>query len=167
MWPYGSHGRIESWCHSNITIWRLSESICAMTTGAGRKLRTLLERSCYKLSPHVWTVQIGQGTMEKMSKNQNDIWMQNIDIWIQVSKRFKTGRIFVFMGLFGKAGMAARKLKWNRLVSAGSFDEWASTSAWNVSRQGLRVFPHAKTAQSQWNYTCWRSLRPPNVTWIL
>ena len=48
------------------------------------------------------------------------------------------------MGLFGKAGMAARKLKWNRLVSAGSFDERASTSAWNVSRQGLRVFPGYK-----------------------
>ena len=43
------------------------------------------------------------------------------------------------MGLFGKAGMAARKLKWNRLVYAGSFVERASTSAW--SRQGLRVFP--------------------------
>ena len=40
--------------------------------------------------------------------------------------------------------MAARKLKWNRLVSAGSFDERASTSAWNVSRQGLRVFPGYK-----------------------
>ena len=83
--------------------------------------------------------------MEKMSKNQNvDIWMQNVDIWIQASKRFKTGRIFVFMVLFGRARMAARKLKWNRLVSAGSFDERASTSAWNVSCQGLRVFPGYK-----------------------
>ena len=82
--------------------------------------------------------------MEKTSKNPNDIWMQNVDIWIQASKRFKTGRIFVFLGLFGKAGMAARKLKWNRVVSAGSFDERASTSAWNVSRQGLRVFPGYK-----------------------
>ena len=77
---------------------------------------------------------LAKGTTEKMSKNQI------IDIWIQASKWFKTGRIFVFMGHFGKAGMATRKLKWNRLVSAGSFDERASTSAWNVSRQGLRVF---------------------------
>ena len=83
--------------------------------------------------------------MEKMSKNQNvDIWMQNVVIWIQASKRVKTGRIFVFIGLFGKAGMAAGNLKWNGLVPAGSFDERASTSAWNVSRQGLRVFPGYK-----------------------
>ena len=69
-----------------------------------------------------------------MLKNQNvNIWMQNVDIWIQASKRFKTGHIFVFMCLIEKAGMAARKLKWNRLVSAGSFDEQALTSAWNLA----------------------------------
>ena len=48
------------------------------------------------------------------------------------------------MGLSRKAGMTVRKLKWNQLVSAGSFDERASTSAWNVSRQGLRIFPGYK-----------------------
>ena len=66
------------------------------------------------------------------------IWMENIDIWIQASKRIKTGRIFVCIGLLEKAGMAARKIKSNRLVSAGSIDEQASVN-FSIERKLSRI----------------------------